>query len=210
MRGHNLARDTFRSEQRCSSGVASMTVHHRPKPSATQRASTLTECQVIGRTPSQFGRMSRRASAVCMRRGRAACGRVAAFPMRGRGPRRSEGRLALQPHTMGLAGRKPFAETMPPAPHRPMSSRSKHHHCRRRPRPSHRGRLRLRLCRFPVLLSSSVCILPFDPLSLSSLFLVVIVVRLSSVASWLSACSFFLFCLQTSNKDFPKTPYRLF
>ena len=161
MRGHNLARDTFRSEQRCSNGVASMTVHHRPKPSATQRASTLTECQVIGRTPSQFGRMSRRASAVCMRRGRAACGRVAAFPMRGRGPRRSEGRLAaLQPHTMGLAGRKPFAETMPPAPHRPMSSRSKHHHCRRRPRPSHRGRLRLRLCRFPVLLSSSVCILP--------------------------------------------------
>jgi hypothetical protein len=91
MRGHNLARDTFRSEQRCSSGVASMTVHHRPKPSATQRASTLTECQVIGRTPSQFGRMSRRASAVCMRSGRAACGRVATGLRGERSPRRLEG-----------------------------------------------------------------------------------------------------------------------
>jgi hypothetical protein len=48
--------------------------------------------RLYGRTTPRFGRTSQHVSAVSMRRGREACGRVATCPTRGRGPRRSEGR----------------------------------------------------------------------------------------------------------------------
>ena len=49
--------------------------------------------QVIRTHIPRFGRTSQHASVVFMRRGRAACGRVATCPTRGQDPRRSEGRL---------------------------------------------------------------------------------------------------------------------